>query len=984
MTLIIATALAALLCVLSSCKETVRPPKDTTDTPIVPYSDEFWLAERSLFKPDGKTEETDISEVKKLYSGLKSDKKPNVILESGSHIVALADLGDGTYGIETYLFDGESYIPVFDGKKSFIYGSDISLFPSEYSVSDGTCVLNGKDKAHGHEFTITIEAVGDAGIFKFEYVVTPAERIKLRDVDFCMYMNGKAETTYSQMPSSIYGDNSYGLGMPAAYLWDKGREAVILFDYTDMTWMSSSSVWPAKTAKVMGQIKGSQTMFGLINTYGRGTIAKDKQFNFVFSLYSGFSEKREDGLACIAEKALAVAEMHPSRVEWPEIRKDLRSSYILDWKFLSDGTVSALLNGLAYNKITMNLKDPLLTADKRSSAMYMHYGRQSTEKYPHTDFSCTNNFLSSLAAYNRLNGNADIAPMISAKMDNLQFYYDPEANMIRWGLRFKNQVGAFEMPWQNFFFDVETWRASVLCSPEDYSPAALSSLLSSIEGITELVENSGYVLSQWINPYKKVSETQQDIPSLKTVYEPWQIGSYAYLLVKAYDITGDETYLNMASNALNKVINEVSFEVDNSAFKRTFTDSAEFPITELYGTSYGTYATYRLYELTGEQKYLNWSYGFFGMLSQLTFWYDDNFTDQAKTSTWLGLFEPHGGANHPCPWETIEAYIPLTEILDSTGNYEFNSLMLKLFNCQRVSSFNFYPFTWDSSFSNQMAYNQPDFYCIPTEPMYNSFGGGNSDYGAIYMSSISFWNYLMFSAYGECDNREIMALNTNILSGYEDAMESAKRNFILFNPLSSKTTFSFAQKHLADGIYVVEFNGTKTEYTAEQLKNGLEFTLAPLEIVRVSVSAKDGSLLIASRKQSMARYRLAVAYHTVSDNIQKLAARKFAELLPNASESDIKILSDYVMTYMTYDDAMAFALDEGATPAQLKQAYSNRQIVNGRLKKLVTDEYKLPEAYSGLCEKVNEAYELFAEGKYAEAYILCDTIIAEAEALPAV
>lgn len=63
--------------------------------------------------------------------------------------------------------------------------------------------------------------------------------------------------------------------------------------------------------------------------------------------------------------------------------------------------------------------------------------------------------------------------------------------MIRWGFRYNNQVGAVEMPWQNFFYHSDIYRSSMHASTEDFSPAALSNLLSSIEGMTELVENSG-------------------------------------------------------------------------------------------------------------------------------------------------------------------------------------------------------------------------------------------------------------------------------------------------------------------------------------------------------------------------------------------------------------------------------------------------------------------------------------------------------------
>lgn len=101
--------------------------------------------------------------------------------------------------------------------------------------------------------------------------------------------------------------------------------------------------------------------------------------------------------------------------------------------------------------------------------------------------------------------------------------------------------------------------------------------------MTELVENSGYVLSQWIDPIEKKSETQKDVPALNIVYEPWQIGTYAYVCVKGYDISGSQEYLDMAATSLTKVIEEVHYKVENEIYTKEFTDSAEFPITELFG-----------------------------------------------------------------------------------------------------------------------------------------------------------------------------------------------------------------------------------------------------------------------------------------------------------------------------------------------------------------------------------------------------------------
>ncbi|MBO4355347.1 MAG: hypothetical protein J5850_00645, partial [Clostridia bacterium] len=383
--------------------------------------------------------------------------------------------------------------------------------------------------------------------------------------------------------------------------------------------------------------------------------------------------------------------------------------------------------------------------------------------------------------------------------------------------------------------------------------------------------------------------------------------------------------------------------------------------------------------------YLSWSEDFFGMLMQLTFWYDDNFTTAAESSTWLGLFEPHAGAAHPCPWETIEAYIPLTEILDATGDYVFNDLILKLFNCERVSAFNFYPITWSSQFRGQAAYSASDFYGIPTEPMYNSFGGGNSDQGALYMSSISFWNYLMFSAFGEADNRDIMALNVNVLSGYEEAMRSAERTFVLFNPNSQSVAFKFVQNNLADGQYTVAFAGESRVYSSEELKSGIEFTLEAGSSIRVSVTNSDVNVKVVARQDEMTRQRIAYAYYLLREEIQGFTAVKFKGLFPDARDEDIELLCNYVMTYMDYGTALAYAIDASNKSekgfygdnvlSSLCNIYSLRSVLNGKLKKLVTELDELPSYYKDMIAAIDSANELMKSGEYVKSYSLCDGII---------
>ncbi len=991
--LFLIVSLMFFLMVLSCCHMT-----ENSDDPDNPYSDAFWLRKSKVFTPSDIVREDDISDVSDLYRDIIAEKPDDIILTCGEQVIALKENGSGEKQIVTYISDGDCWIPFFDGAVPIMPGiGGIASCEKAETNGSGTVVLKGGGRQT--PFTLTCSAMPKENLIKFELAVELGKDYRLQKTDFGLTMSGAPEVSYAQAPVGIYGNmwgfDSVGIGMPSAYLWDKGREAVIFVDYSGMSWMRNGIYRVPENGYITAAVRGENTVFGLCygtSNRGRaingGIIPSGETVNVTFYLYEGFSARRS-GLDCLEKKAQVMAPVHPLEAGYmPVLRRNLSGSATLSWESFADETARTVFEDRVMNTVTMNLRDPIITSDVRGSLHYVNYDRQpadSSERRTHQDFSCNYNWLSSLAAYNRIKGNNRIAEMVSSKMDSMQFYYDPEANMYRWGLRYNNQVDSVnmhltsvEMPWQNLFFHQETFRSSMAVQDSDFSPAALSNLLSSLDALDELVRNSGYVLSQWVDPYNKISTTQRDVPALGIVYEPWQIGTYADILLKAYDITDNVSYRNEAANAITKVAEEVTYKVSNEVYTKTYSDSADFPITELFGSANGTYACYRLFEMSGEEKWLRYSETFFSMLVQMTTWYEDNLDEASRTMTNTGLFEPTAASAHACPWETIEALLPLTHILSATGDYAFNDLILAIFNCQRISSFNFFPATWSEYFRGSTAYNEAGFEFVPIETPYNNWHGGNSDYVAMYMASMSFWNYLLYEAYAGTDNEQVMTLFTDVQGeSYEAAVRGAERNFILFNPTGEAITVLFSQHELPDGNYKVIINGDYyTTYSAEQLTSGISITVAPEGSIRIRVEAEDVKRLVKARQDTMTRYRLAVAYNAVTEKIQSLASEKFRLLYPDAGEKDIDALSNYVLTYMTYDDAMAHAAD-GVSITELKLAFSERRVVNGKLRKQYSEraDLHIPDEYRVLTEQVDAAFTLFRAGEYIESYCLCDGII---------
>ncbi len=989
------TLLALLAVVLAACQDPVKPepPVDPDD----PNQNAFWLKEESVFSPTDIQRTATDKNVAALYQDIKVSKPDDILLTCGEQVLALGKNAAGETQLYTYIVNGDDYIPMFDGGAPILPGiGGIKKHTAKTVEGDEAVVLEGENNTAS--YTLTCVAMKEEGLFHFLLEVKLRSLYRFNKKDIGLTMTGEAEVSYAQAPGGIYeniwGYDNVGMGMPAAYLWDKGREAVIFVDYTDMTWMEKDVYRVPENGYVDAKVRNGNTVFGLCYGFDKngrpitgGSVASGKTMVVDIYLYAGLSAKRS-GLDCLTQKALVMAPIHPTAAPYlPTIRKEYQKNTSLTWECFADGTVSSLFHEEVLNMVSMNMRDPILS-DTRTTEHYVSYDRQSqqeNDRRTHQDFSCNYNWLSSLAAYNRIKGNADVAKMVSSKMDSMQFYYDPESNLYRWGLRYKNQVDnvnghleSVEMPWQNLFYHQETYRSAMAAEDKDFSPAAVSNLLSALGGLDELVKNSNYVLSQWINPYKKVSTTQRDVPALKIVYEPWQIGTYADLLLKAYDMTGSTAYLDEAKTAIVKVAEEVTYKVKNDVYEREYTDSADFPLTELFGSANGMSACYRIFQLTGEEKWLSYSEAFFAMLMQMTTWYEDETDGASRTMTNIGMFEPTAAGAHVCPWETIEALLPMTHILDATGDYAFNDLMLATFNCQRISAFNFFPVTWSNHFRGTWAYNETDFLFVPIETPYNTWHGGNSDYVAIYMASMSFWNYLLYEAYAEVDNAALMTLFTDVQGeSYEAAARGASRSFIVYNPTDKAETVTFRQKELPDGNYTVTVNGGEaTEYTKDQLVAGISLTVEARGDLRIQVTSTDVDRLVAANQDIMARYRLIVAYNALTEKVQGIARTKFATLYSDASDKDLDALANYVLTYMSYEDAMAHALNRKSVTG-LKQELSERNVVTVKLKKAYNEreDVQLPAEYTVLTESLDEAYLLFRDGNYKDAYLLCDAIV---------
>jgi hypothetical protein len=495
--------------------------------------------------------------------------------------------------------------------------------------------------------------------------------------------------------------------------------------------------------------------------------------------------------------AKMAAPLHEATAPFPTIRI---APYDLSWEVFAEQAINQLMfPNVTYRDEYSGWTDyPLYLVDSVTN-IRSHPARPNLTGW---DFSTVNNHLSPWILYTRMHNDPAKRDFAMRKKDDLPLFYDHLRRMVRWGTRYPQHIGDVSMSWQNFFYYIETIRSHQVLAADDFNPAIGGRFLMGTEGLIEYAQNENYVFGQFFDAINKVAITQQDIPALGVIREPWQTGTYALIMLNAYDLTGDDNYLFEAENSIETLLTSMSFNVNNDYYNITYTDPADFPITELFGNAYGSVAAYKLYQLTGQTDYLQYSQDFLHGLLRLTFWYEDETDIYSRDLGNLGLFHPHGGAFNTTPWETTDAYIAITWLLKHYQKHPLTELLLKISNLYRINSFHYYPATYSPTV-RALGVNDSINPYHPIEPFYAMEVGGHGGVPACYMANTGMWNYWMFEALAEADNDQIMTLNLDVLDDFEPAIASAQRNLLLFNPTENPIDCNLQLKSLAQGSYTV-------------------------------------------------------------------------------------------------------------------------------------------------------------------------------------
>jgi hypothetical protein len=769
------------------------------------------------------------------------------------------------YALTVEVRQGGGWQPFFDAGKPLLSGTHFDLLPTSYRLIEDSpervaALLEGKHPQLGYAWDALIEARADSRWIRFRITAHLTEAISLETPEptAAFWMSPSDDlVTLDQGPVSIYGGHSWGNSFPAAYLWTGGKEAVLFFNPTPSRWMSKDSLRRFLDYRVATVSDGTGLGLGIHALSKSGDLLPADHLVFEYFLLARERADRPSRLQSLDITVQVCADLLPATVPFPENRV---APYELTWETFTNGVIRDLMQeNVSWAEIPSTWTDAPAFPEDRVETLLLHsdYATHSSrtlnlnrkDVFQVWDYACSNNFVAPWLALNRLRPDAAQRKMLLHKLDNVPMFYDPDANLMRWSAQGVERsawgrhamANGIEMSWENFMFNLENAKIHHAAAPADFNPAIAGKLLMACAGLVELGHNVGYVFPQWFDAFDKKATMQLDIPALGKVREPFQVGSYAYVMLEAYQYTGDSRWLDEAAKSLKYVLTEMQYSEINLRYTAHYQEAVDVPVAETFGNGYAVAAAQQLYNLTGDETYRQYARDYLNILARMAFWYKDDADATSQDLNNLGLFRAHGGHYGTCPWENIEAYLPLSVYLKY--NADRDDLLFKLFNLQRITSFYFFPPTWTA----QVAAPNPELYhhdCqyLPIENFYTlEFGGTHGSMGrCIYMCSQAPWNYLLYEAFAQSSDREIMVLNLDMLDGYEYAVEAVERNFVLFNPTGHNRSFILTMQFLDDADYRLVWNagaGSRVEtVSAASLTAGIPVTLLALEGVRLQVS----------------------------------------------------------------------------------------------------------------------------------------------------
>lgn len=803
----------------------------------------------------------------------------------------------GAWRLTTSVREADHWRPMFDAGAPLLGGDSFGLQVqhidrAEQRGDHAVIVAGGSHQSPDYDYTLRIESEPGASMIHLRLTLTLKKMLILRGLEPRWMIFARRDgagsgagddVAINQGPGNIYHgspDHQWGNSFPAAYLWHDGCEAAVFVDVGVMPWMSPRNLFRFHNVRVQSVKVGDCVGFGLnvvkrnFHQLGPGEVAFDMH------LFAAAQPHRPTPSQALHRLIEICQPLHPSQDSPPPNRLDPGHDR---WQDFAVGVLHDLmLRGVTWTDIDLPVdrawhdlppfNDHTIAQVRISpdyaidSACDAEFNR--TDITRHYDFTTCNAYLAAALAFGRAMHDRGVLSFMSPKVRELPMFYDPVAHLWRFSMWHTSGPGEREMSWQNLTFALEADRVHRLTPPSQFTPAVGGQFVLSLTGLRELAKVNNDLLPQWFDPATKRALIQADVPELGVVYEPWQIGTYAWLMCEGYRISGDRGYLDTAGRAIDHVLGgAMNYRVKNTRYDVTYRDPTQFPITEIFGNAWGAAACARLAKLTGDTHFRDRADQFLDSLMRMTYWYESSTTDDLRDRAIhnVGLFRNQGGAFTGSPWENTEATLAMAAYLRYADGPP-PPLVLKLLNLQRINARWFFPPVFPHGVGPcAKMMNSPASY-LPIEDAYTlENGGSNGVMGrAIYMSAMPMWYELLFEQFAQTDNPRVLAVSLDVPTDFNAALAGRRRRLIIYNPTPQSQHVTLRLPGLPDGAYRLTVGGSPpVAMTSADLAAGRSFDLDPQQSLRITAEAIHPAAAVdidsAIRDELVRKYAQAVA-----------------------------------------------------------------------------------------------------------------------------
>jgi hypothetical protein len=798
---------------------------------------------------------------------------------------------DGKFHITTSVWDGSNWRPFFDAQRPLMEGSAFNLEPTSYTVLTNTATkktvrFQGSREGPSYSFDLMVEMATGSDLARFELIshLTNGLSLSGQQPTVGLWMNRpSAQWVMDQgglSATRVAFPPDFNIGFPATYLYDQQQEAAIFFDLTPATWMAANGVDRFSDVQAKSWGNGTQTALGMYRYHVTGNSIRAGDMSLVFYLYSGWRPQGLNRLSDMLDRTLEVFQLlHPWTSDFPT--NTLEGGEV-SWNAFAGRTMADLmLENVTCGHFTNApyLDSPLPLVSLPETVIVHPSFALSNPSDPIIDWSfATINFsLAPSILYTRLYGSAEAQHFVRLKKDALPRFYNSDSQIIAGGTQQPSHVIGLEHSWQTMAYYQMVLASMDSLAKEDFNPAIGGRWLMGLKGLMQYARQVNYVFSIFYDPFTKLPVVWVPSPGLGDIREPWSVGHYCYVLLGAYDLTGEQKYLTEAQTAMDALMTTMSYTESNSFYTATYSDPMEMPVTELMGNSYGAVAAAKLHRLTNDPKYLTYQRDFLNVLLRMTTWFEDQTDARSRDVRSLGLFYPFVAAPTPTAWETAEANLCLAWLLKHDRTNSRAPLLARLSNLNRINSFYFYPATFTPAIRSINPGLRTDVgQYFPTENMYTlefpGGSGGSPNQTAMYMCGLGLWNNWLYEALAAATNRQILVLNLASLEDYEQSIRSAAREFLVCNPTPGTISTTITNQALAAGAYQVTLTDPAggllwtTNQTHLQLLAGLPVTLNPQQVSYLKIENTNAASILADIESYRAAGRkLSHAYQLLQE-----------------------------------------------------------------------------------------------------------------------